>query len=207
MEKENKSYNELLGELVEAKKEETRLLSYQINELIDNFNAVVEYAQYNDEFIEALRFLDKFGKYNISNDALRNKALNTKYEELNYKQTTKPILNKIDKKNDGTKTIQISASNYTDTISNNIIGHYFSPIFTTQDSTQDLKEYINEKISEITNPKEEPKEEEKVKWEEKVGYVLEHKDKFSKEVLYNVYKFLEELIKKDKELTEWKDKL
>lgn len=201
MEKEKKSYNELLGELVEAKKEETRLLSYQINELMDKYNAVVEYAEYNDEFIEALRFLDKFGKYTINNDALRNKALNTKYEELNYKQTTKPILNKIDKKNDGTIT-QISVSNYT-----NIISNCFSPIFTVQDSTQDLKEYINEKISEITNPTEEPKEEEKVKWEEKVGYVLEHKDKFSKEVLYNVYKFLEELSNKDKELTEWKEKL
>lgn len=201
MEKEKKSYNELLGELVEAKKEETRLLSYQINELMDKYNRVVEYAQYNDEFIEALRFLDKFGKYTINNDALRNKALNTKYEELNYKQTTKPILNKIDKKNDGTQTIQISGSDYT-----NIISNCCYPIFTTHDNTQDLKEYINEKISEITNPPEEPKEEEKVKWEEKVGYVLEHKDKFSKEVLYNVYKFLEELIKKDKELNKWKDK-
>lgn len=196
-----KKFEDLVVEHLKEEEREKDNLVDKVNQLVDNYNKIVEYTKYNEEYIEAILFMNDFDFCLIVNDALMNKAKYTEYETLNYTQTEKPKLST-------TKKYEKDGDLQTIALTNDCLTSYatweYSHIASNV-TKETIKECVHEALKEQVESEEDNKEEtQEEKYKKSVKYVKDCWASLPKEIVYNVYRFLKDILKEDAELRKYK---
>lgn len=168
-----------------------------VKDSIAAINSLIDYTKCQDEYIEALTYLSKFRWKYILSKSLRHEAQHKKYEDIeNYKQISKPILNtQLDKKD-------YTESNQYKHLCINGYATFSPQSYITIESSHDPKEVIKETIDYILNP-DPDKNKEQVKYNQTVEAVVALPCNYSKEVVYNVYCYLKDILKIDTDVLKY----
>lgn len=203
-----KKFEDLVVEHLKEEEREKDNLVDKVNQLVDNYNKIVDYTKYNEEYIEAILFMSNFKFMVIVNNALKNKAKYTEYETLNYTQTEKPKLVTTEKyeKSGNSQIIKVTNSNSGICcgvgVFDNILGCSYETLNTTKET---IKECIHEALKEQVESEEDKEETQEEKYKKSVCYVKDCWTKFPKEIVYNVYRFLKDVWNEDIELRKYED--
>lgn len=194
-----KKFEDLVVEHLKEEEREKDNLADKVNQLVDNYNKLVEYTKYNEEYIEAILFMNDFDFCLIVNDALLNKAKYTEYKTLNYTQTEKPKLSttKEYKKGDNSRIMTYTGSGLT--LASGICS--YSALSTKETIKECIHEALKEQVESEEDNEEETQEE---KYKKSVKYVKDCWASLPKEIVYNVYRFLKDILKEDEELRKYK---
>lgn len=176
------------------------------------FNEVVSFSKWQKEYNEALVFFTYFKWGKIVNDKLAKEAKTKPFASLCYEQETcTPFLTKLEQKDidfysvDNAKGLHtyntICLQGNSPTQLSDLCCSIGTVASEVADSFNKVFSVDNDGYVKVaTNPNVESRE---IKWEETVQAVVAEPYKYDKVVLYNVYKYLVETIKKDDLIDEY----
>lgn len=218
LDKTLKDLNEVVGNI---RKQEVNLeqnTNKSLEEIKDvfrtlksRFNEVVSFSKWQKEYNEALVFFTYFKWGKIVNDKLAKEAKEKPFASLRYEQETcPPFLTKLEQKDidfygpDNAKGLHNYSSICLNTSCGSLsdmccsigtvaseVADSFNKVFSVDD---------NGYVKVATDPSVKSRE---IEWEETVQAVVAEPYKYDKVVLYNVYKYLVEIIKKDDLIDEY----
>lgn len=175
----------------------------KVNDSLTNhrlkINDLINRDTYNREYIKALNFLSWFSWDKLHSKILAEEAKNKLYSELKYTQVNSIYgdLNQLNRNLDDIDFNYIITGKYNSDKCNNLNT-------TISIATSDLV-YCDKTCIVATNYKDEKIEEPpKPTYNDYVKAVVKTPHKFNKEIIYNVYKYLLEIIEKDKIASKYK---